>query len=76
METGYIDTTASSSLFDKGKLFLKAIIIFIMALALWIPTYFIKGVINERESRQNEAIADISNKTKNNRGIKRFRDLY
>jgi inner membrane protein len=51
-----------SSLWDKGKLFLKSIIIFIMALALWVPTYFIMQLVKEREGRQREAIADISNK--------------
>lgn len=51
-----------SSIWDKGKLFLKAIIIFLMALALWIPTYFIMGLVKEREARQREAIADISSK--------------
>jgi inner membrane protein len=59
MET--IETTISS-LWDKGKLFFKCIIIFVMALALWIPTYLIMNMVKERESRQKEAIADISNK--------------
>ncbi|TAL45161.1 MAG: cell envelope integrity protein CreD [Chitinophagaceae bacterium] len=52
----------SSSLLDKGKLFIKGIIIFGMALGLWIPTYFIMGLVKERKSRQKEAVADISNK--------------
>lgn len=52
----------TSPLWDKGKLFMKCIIIFIMALLLWIPTYFIMGVVKEREGRQKEAIADISEK--------------
>ncbi len=51
-----------SSLWDKGKLFLKGIIIFVMALGLWLPTYFIMNVVKERKGRQKEAIADISNK--------------
>jgi inner membrane protein len=51
-----------SSLFDKGKLFLKSVFIFVMALVLWIPTSFINDVITERQGRQYEAIADISNK--------------
>jgi inner membrane protein len=58
-----IETTQLlSSIWDKGKLFLKSIIIFVMALALWIPTYLIMDIVKERESRQKEAIADISNK--------------
>lgn len=52
----------TSSLFDKGKLFLKAIIVFVMALALWIPTNLIQNVVSEREARQKEAIADINSK--------------
>lgn len=55
-----VNTTAS--LLDKGKLFLKSIFIFIMALALWLPTYFILGIVKERAGRQKEAIADISSK--------------
>jgi len=51
-----------SSLWNRGKLFLKAIIIFVMALALWIPTSFVMQLVKEREGRQKEAIADISNK--------------
>lgn len=52
----------SSPMWDKGKLFIKAIIIFVMALLLWIPTYFIMNIVKEREGRQKEAIADISSK--------------
>ena len=51
-----------SNYWVKGKLFVKCIIIFFMALALWIPTNFIMEVIKEREGRQKEAIADISSK--------------
>jgi len=58
---GTIETTVLS-IWGKGKLFLKSIIIFIMALALWIPTNLIMDVVKEREGRQKEAIADISNK--------------
>ena len=61
METNE-DTSTGYSLLDKGKLFLKAVIIFVMALGLWIPTYFIMGVVKERKGRQAEAVADISNK--------------
>jgi len=50
------------NLWDKGKLFLKAALIFIMALALSIPTFFIMGLVKERQGRQKEAITDISNK--------------
>ena len=60
METGSV--TQTTPLFDKGKLFIKGIIIFGMALGLSIPTFFIMGLVKERQSRQKEAVTDISNK--------------
>jgi inner membrane protein len=49
-------------MFEKGKLFIKAVIIFVMALGLWIPTHIILELVKERKNRQAEAVADISNK--------------
>ena len=54
--------TSIQTLLVKGKLFLKIIIIFVMALGLWLPTNLIMDMVKEREGRQKEAIADISNK--------------
>lgn len=51
-----------TQVWDKGKLFLKAVFIFVMALALWIPAYFVMELVKERQGRQKEAIADISSK--------------
>ena len=51
-----------STLWNKGKLFLKCAVIFFMALVLWIPTNFILDLVKERKERQKEAIADISSK--------------
>lgn len=51
-----------SSLFDKGKLFIKSVIIFFMALGLFIPTQFTRELVRERKDRQQEAIADIGGK--------------
>src|SRR5688572_11789459 len=61
METSNVIPSAGS-LFEKGKLFLKAVIIFVMAFFLWIPTHIIREVIKERESRQKEAIEEVSSK--------------
>ncbi len=61
MEANTLEPTISS-LYSKGKLFIKAVIIFVMAFFLWIPTNLIRGVINEREDRQEEAIEEVSNK--------------
>jgi inner membrane protein len=47
---------------SKGKLFIKAGFIFLTALVLWIPTNFTMDLVKERQGRQKEAIADISNK--------------
>ena len=55
-------TNPITSLFDKGKLFIKAVVIFFMALGLWIPTFMIMELVRERESRQMEAFNDISTK--------------
>ncbi len=52
----------STPLWDKGKLFIKSIVIFGIALFLWVPTFFIRNMVNEREGRQKEAIMDISSK--------------
>jgi inner membrane protein involved in colicin E2 resistance len=49
METTDSKTTVYT-LLDKGKLFFKAVIIFVMAFFLWIPTNIIRDVINEREA--------------------------
>ena len=59
-----METTQStiSTLIDKGKLFFKAVIVFVMAFFLWIPTNIIREVINEREARQKEAIEEVSSK--------------
>ena len=50
------------NLWDKGKLFMKAVVIFVMALFLWLPTNLIMEMVKEREIRQRAAIADISSK--------------
>ena len=61
-----METTESNSPFlswlVKGKLFIKAGIIFFMAIFLWLPTNFIMSLVKERKDRQAEAVADISNK--------------
>lgn len=54
--------TSIQAIWDKGKLFLKCLVIFGMALGLWIPTFFVLELIREREGRQREAVIDISSK--------------
>jgi len=55
-------TSVIGNLWDKGKLFVKGVFIFVMALALSIPTFFIMNLVKERQGRQKEAISDISSK--------------
>src|ERR1043165_818549 len=55
-------TSVIGNLWDKGKLFVKGVFIFVMALALSIPTFFIMNLVKERQGRQKEAIADIGSK--------------
>ena len=62
METSESIKQSAYSLIDKSKLFFKAIIIFVMAFFLWIPTNLIREVIRERENRQKEAIEEVSSK--------------
>lgn len=61
-----MDTTGTNTgittLLDKGKLFIKAVVIFVMAFFLWIPTLLIREMIHERENRQKEAIQEVGSK--------------
>lgn len=61
MEQSTISNQAVT-LFEKSKLFIKAVILFVMAFILWIPTHLVMDLIKERKERQHEAVADISNK--------------
>lgn len=60
METS--SSSPFSGLLDKGKFLVKGLIIFGLALILWIPTWFILEMVNEREGRQKEASEDINQK--------------
>ncbi len=57
-----LSTDSSNGKTVFGKLFVKTIIIFGMALGLWLPTNLIMETVKERAGRQQEAINDISNK--------------
>ena len=54
--------TVAQSVWTKSKLLIKSGIIGLIILILQIPTYYVKDLIEERESRQKEAIAEISSK--------------
>jgi inner membrane protein len=57
-----METTLAQNVFAKSKLLIKAGIIAAIILLLQIPTYYVQNLIEERESRQKEAIAEVSSK--------------
>ncbi len=46
----------------RNKILIKALIISALILLLLVPTAFVKSLIEERESRQQDAIAEVSSK--------------
>ncbi|HLF46886.1 MAG TPA: cell envelope integrity protein CreD [Chitinophagaceae bacterium] len=57
-----MENKESSIASTKGKPFVKALIIFGMALGLWLPTQLIMETVRERAGRQQAAINEVSNK--------------
>jgi inner membrane protein len=54
--------TVVQTIWTKSKLLVKALIIVFIVLILQLPTFYIRDLIEERESRQKEAIAEVSSK--------------
>jgi inner membrane protein len=54
--------TVVQTVWTRSKLLIKSGIIGLILLLLQIPTYYVKNLIEERESRQKEAIAEVSSK--------------
>ena len=50
--------TIVTSVWQKSKLLVKCLMIGALILLLLIPEYFVTGLIQEREQRQKEAIAE------------------
>lgn len=57
-----MDTQQSLSFWQKNKLVLKAVFIGFLTLALLIPTFFIMFLVNDRQSRRDEVVKEVSNK--------------
>lgn len=55
-----MEQTTKESLWQKSKLLLKGLLIGALSLLLLIPAYFVRDLIEEREARQKEAIAEVS----------------
>jgi inner membrane protein len=51
-----------NTLWQSSKLLIKGIIISILALVLLIPSHFVQNLIEERETRQKEAVTEVSSK--------------
>ncbi len=54
--------TTVETIWTKSKVLVKGLIIGVMVLLLLIPTFYVSSLIEEREQRQNEAIAEVSSK--------------
>jgi inner membrane protein len=51
-----------NSFWDRNKIILKSFFIGLLVLLLLIPAAFIQNLVNERQSRQQEAVNEISSK--------------
>ncbi len=54
--------TVAQNIWSKSKLLIKGLIIGLLVLLLLIPTFYVQNLIQEREARQKEAIAEVSSK--------------
>lgn len=54
--------TTLDTVWSKSKILVKGLIIFFLVLLLLIPTFYVQNLIEEREARQKEAIAEVSSK--------------
>jgi inner membrane protein len=57
-----MNTQQPESFWQKNKLIIKAAFIGFLTLALLIPTFFIMFLINDRETRRNEVVREVSSK--------------
>lgn len=54
--------TVTQTVSTKNRLLIKALIIGGIALILQIPTFYVQNLVEERESRQKEAVTEVSSK--------------
>ena len=54
--------TIIQNVWTKSKLLIKGLIIGLLVLILQIPAFYVKDLVAERETRQYEAIAEVSSK--------------
>jgi inner membrane protein len=54
--------TVAQNIWSKSKLLIKGLMIGLLVLLLLIPNFYVQNLIQERETRQKEAIAEVSSK--------------
>jgi inner membrane protein len=54
--------TVVKTVWNKSKVLVKGFMIFIIVLILQIPAFYVRELVEERENRQKEAIAEVSGK--------------
>jgi len=54
--------TVLQQAWSKSKVLVKAAIIGMIVLLLQIPAYYVKGLVEERQQRQREAVAEVSSR--------------
>jgi inner membrane protein len=52
--------TILQNAWSKSKLLVKSLMIVLIVLILQLPAFYIQNLIEERESRQKEAITEVS----------------
>lgn len=57
-----MESSVATSIWQKSKLLIKALLIGLLVLLLLIPSFFVQNVISEREARQREAFTEVSSK--------------
>jgi inner membrane protein len=57
-----LPSDTKSSVLQSGKIFFKGIIIAFIGAMLLVPTFLIQELVQERQQRQQEAIAEVSSK--------------
>ena len=57
-----MDNNLLTSFWQRNKVIFKSFLIGVLILLLLIPTFFIQSLVNERQSRQADAVAEISSK--------------
>ena len=61
--------TTINTFWQRNKIIFKGLLIAILILILLIPTVMLEDLVDERQSRQSEAIAEVSSKWASDQAI-------